>query len=234
MKRIAIVRFILVVSFSMLSLVVKAQHQGHMVLNDERMRPVQVLSTSGTKEWEVSYRPFGEVVVVQDTLNLGEKFGFAGQWYDAESGFYYNYYRDYDPSLGRYIQSDPIGIIGGKNLYVYSEQNPINNYDPFGLKTNCRVVNKKVVCDLEEHESKMTCKQLVESEYRQCKKSAVMFSAGCAFSSAVLLRGSKAAGSLAGGVCAVGMNDFRDVCDIVKERSIKECEEAEKEKKDCE
>lgn len=44
----------------------------------------------------------------------------------------YNYFRDYDPSIGRYIESDPIGLAGGVNTYGYAYQNPITHYDPDG------------------------------------------------------------------------------------------------------
>jgi RHS repeat-associated protein len=51
----------------------------------------------------------------------------------SQEGLNYNYYRDYDPAVGRYVQSDPIELRGGLNTYAYARANPLSRIDPLGL-----------------------------------------------------------------------------------------------------
>jgi RHS repeat-associated protein len=81
--------------------------------------------------WQAHYDPFGRATVVTQTVVNNLR--LPGQYYDQEMGLHYNYFRDYDPTLGRYIQSDPIGLAGGINTYAYVGGNPVNNIDPDGL-----------------------------------------------------------------------------------------------------
>lgn len=85
----------------------------------------------GTVVWAAEYRPFGilSLQVVYVTNNIR----FPGQYFDAETGQHYNYFRDYDPTTGRYAQSDPIGLNAGVNTYSYVAGNPIVSFDPYGL-----------------------------------------------------------------------------------------------------
>jgi RHS repeat-associated protein len=92
-----------------------------------------MIATSGEVVWAARYDSFGNAVIdVEDVTN---NLGFPGQYFDTESGLYYNWNRYYDPALGRYVQSDPLGFDAGMNFYVYANGNPVNLVDPMGLHT---------------------------------------------------------------------------------------------------
>jgi RHS repeat-associated protein len=83
--------------------------------------------------------PFGMGLPEEDPDKDGQTFilnlRFPGQYGDRESNLNYNYFRDYDPDTGRYVQSDPIGLRGGVNTYGYVKGNPLRYSDPLGLYT---------------------------------------------------------------------------------------------------
>jgi RHS repeat-associated protein len=58
---------------------------------------------------------------------------FPGQYYDAETGKHYNYFRDYDAAIGRFLESDPIGMDGGTDTFGYGLLAPLNMTDSTGL-----------------------------------------------------------------------------------------------------
>ncbi len=99
--------------------------------------PRIITDTNNTTIWSWHSDPFGKTAANEDPDGDGNKFTFnlrfAGQYYDAETGLHYNYFRDYDPSTGRYVQSDPIGLDGGLNTYGYVGGNPLSYTDQLGL-----------------------------------------------------------------------------------------------------
>ena len=105
----------------------------YFVHSDHLGTPQIVTDKNKNVVWKGEYTPFGEVKEV--VKQIEQPLRFPGQYYDAETGLIYNMARDYDPSTGRYIQSDPIGFAGGLNTYAYVEGNPMMFVDPMGLLT---------------------------------------------------------------------------------------------------
>jgi RHS repeat-associated protein len=107
------------------------------LVTDHLNTPRVGLDNNGVIVWRWNSKGFGDEATDNDPDGNGidrvVNLRFTGQYYDSESGLYYNYYRDYDPTLGRYIQSDPMGLAGGLNTYGYVGGNPIAYVDPLGL-----------------------------------------------------------------------------------------------------
>jgi len=119
--------------------------------NDRLGTPVYLTSINGSIVWSAVYEAYGRGVV-EGSSEIDNNLRLPGQYYDSETGLHYNYYRSYDPRIGRYIETDPLGSKGKTNslnyliesacparayninsmLYGYVKNNPINYLDPFG------------------------------------------------------------------------------------------------------
>ena len=102
--------------------------------NDHLGTPQVVTDENQVVVWQGEYNPFGEVI--ESVNDITQNLRFPGQYYDRETGLHYNYFRDYDGSLGRYLESDPIGLKGGLGTFEYVGSSPIVYFDYFGLNKN--------------------------------------------------------------------------------------------------
>ena len=92
---------------------------------------IALTDISGNVVQTYVYDAFGKIV--QQTGSIGNPYTYTGREWDAEAGLYYYRARYYDPTLGRFINGDPIGFAGGDvNFYVYVQNNPVNWIDPWG------------------------------------------------------------------------------------------------------
>ncbi len=108
----------------------------YFIHNDHLGTPQVVTDMTGAPVWRADYLPFGEVAL-DATNRITSNLRFPGQYFDEETGLHYNYFRDYDPTLGRYIESDPIGLNGGFNTFAYVDGNPVIYSDPPGTGPIC-------------------------------------------------------------------------------------------------
>ena len=104
---------------------------------DHLNTPRLVADAAGATVWKWDQEePFGSNPADENPSELGVfdlPLRLPGQYLDKETNLHYNYFRDYDPSTGRYLESDPIGLKGGLNTYAYVEANPLSFSDPSGL-----------------------------------------------------------------------------------------------------
>jgi RHS repeat-associated protein len=114
-----------------------AAGQIYYIEADHLNTPRRVSNTSQQVVWRWdAAEPFGDTPPDENPSNLGNfEFNprFPGQYHDKETNLAYNYFRDYDPQAGRYVQSDPIGLAGGINTYTYAGSDPIRFSDQDGL-----------------------------------------------------------------------------------------------------
>jgi RHS repeat-associated protein len=104
----------------------------YYVHSDHLGRPARMTAQNQAWVWDVIYSPFGETSYIWTNPGAID-IRFPGQWFQLESGLHYNWHRHYDASLGRYVQPDPIGFAGGRNIFAYASGNPLFFIDPQGF-----------------------------------------------------------------------------------------------------
>ncbi len=106
-----------------------ADGEVRFILPDRNDAPSEEVSASGELAWMARKGTWGEGFSAVGASG-GEP--ALGQWYDAESGLHYNFFRYYDPDVGRFLSPDPIDLLGGMNAYL-AVSDPYGQYDQFGL-----------------------------------------------------------------------------------------------------
>ncbi|SDQ79443.1 RHS repeat-associated core domain-containing protein [Pseudomonas grimontii] len=117
----------------------KEQQKVRYYHNDLNGLPEQLTEPDGHSVWQARYQVWGNTVLENREAYFIEEqnLRFQGQYLDRETGLHYNTFRFYDPDVGRFTTPDPIGLMGGLNLYQYSP-NPVSYIDPLGL-TGCQL-----------------------------------------------------------------------------------------------
>ena len=93
-------------------------------------------SADGSLDAKYEYGSFGEPLRVGGTAIADDNpFRFSTKYLDTESGLIYYGFRYYSPSLGRFLNRDPIGEEGGQNLYAFVQNDPVNGADYLGMET---------------------------------------------------------------------------------------------------
>ena len=116
-----------------------AEPRVYYAYSDHLNAPRVIVNAVGDVRWRWISEPFGTTAAesIPNSLeNLVVNLRFPGQYFDNESGLSYNYFRDYDGTVGRYVQSDPIGQDGGSwSTYNYVNASPLLGVDPHGLQS---------------------------------------------------------------------------------------------------
>ncbi|WP_444930348.1 RHS repeat-associated core domain-containing protein [Microbulbifer sp. SSSA002] len=150
------------------------------VFSDHLDTPRVLINSDGKSIWRSTRTAFGETAVDNDVDKNGQSVDFnvrfPGQYYDEESGLHYNYFRDYDPSLGRYLTHDPIGLNGGLNSFRYVSANPLKYIDRLGLVQKCITIARLPGFNIEactedgQHDESCDIDQEAKDSKRMSKK----------------------------------------------------------------
>ncbi|WP_249956914.1 RHS repeat-associated core domain-containing protein, partial [Escherichia coli] len=129
--------------------------------------PEEMTDSDGKIVWETGYQVWGNTIQEKDHGRVEQNLRYQGQYLDRETGLHYNLHRYYDPDVGRFMVTDPIGLRGGLNLYQYAP-NPLSWIDPLGLcpKSDFKWGNPKSKPTyghtFSEHGQKMKPNQLID------------------------------------------------------------------------
>jgi RHS repeat-associated protein len=121
----------------------------YYVASDHLSRPVMMTDDTKAIVWQATFLPFGAVHTITGSAANDNR--FPGQYYQLESGLNYNWHRQYDPSLGRYTQPDPLGLIDGPSRYAYAKNSPLVYTDPKGLAVYYKCRAAEIALGLVEH-----------------------------------------------------------------------------------
>ena len=137
-----------------------AEEALYYYVNDQLGTPQKLVTDAGVVVWSASVDAFG-LAHIDGASTAINPLRFAGQYFDTETGLHQNYFRDYDSEVGRYLQSDPIGLEGGLNYYSFAYENPLAFSDPTGEFANlatglaggvmgaiCSAVQQKGGCEI--------------------------------------------------------------------------------------
>jgi RHS repeat-associated protein len=105
----------------------------YFVHADHLNRPIRMTDGSESAVWDAVYNPFGDANSISGSA--ANNMRFPGQYFLIEAGLHYNWYRHYDPTIGRYIQPDPLGFVDGPSVYAYVSSAPVQTIDQNGLET---------------------------------------------------------------------------------------------------
>ncbi|WP_228064786.1 RHS repeat-associated core domain-containing protein [Muribacter muris] len=94
--------------------------------------PRELTNEKGELCWYASYKGWGELQGEHNLKGIHQPLRLQNQYADKETGLHYNFFRYYEPTVGRFINQDPIGLAGGENLYRF-ESTVQNQIDPLGL-----------------------------------------------------------------------------------------------------
>ena len=109
--------------------------------NDQIGIPREMTDEEGNIVWSGDYSGWGKLTQEgRLKLDIHQPFRLQNQHYDEETGLHYNFFRYYDPEIGRFTQQDPIGLMGGGDLYVFAPNNQ-QWIDPLGLNSLAQCLN---------------------------------------------------------------------------------------------